>query len=252
MAVKKVGFLGCGKIGMSLLNHVIEKSDAQPAFIQDPVFSTTGAPCPVIRQSDPQYYREADLVVECATADVLKAEISTILAHCDLLMFSVTAFSDASFEKQALELCKRHGRKIYLPHGAILGLDGLYDARPLLREVSITTTKSPKSLGLPDGERTVVYEGPTRAACVKFPRNVNVHATIALAGVGLDQTLSRIIADPMVTTNAHLIEAIGEGVNFSIQVSSTAGEGVTGAYTPVSACGSLDRVLEKKAGCLFV
>jgi aspartate dehydrogenase len=250
--MKKVGFLGCGKIGSALLNHVIAREDAEPAFIQDPFITAERAQCPVIRQADPDHYRNADLIVECATADVLKADIITILTHCDLLIFSVTAFSDESFAQQALELCKRYGRQIYLPHGAILGVDGLCDARSLLREVRITTTKSPKSLGLPDGERTVVYEGPTREACRKFPRNVNVHATVALAGIGFDQTLSRIIADPMVTTNSHLIEAIGEGVNFSIQVASSAGEGVTGAFTPVSACGSLDRVLEKRAGCLFV
>lgn len=250
--MKKVGLLGCGKIGSSLLHKVIASDDVQLVFIQDLFFSAAAAPCPVIRQADPQFYREADLIVECATADVLKADISTILAYCDLLMFSVTAFSDESFERQALELCERHERHIYLPHGAVLGLDGLRDARPLLREVRVTTTKNPNSLGLPDGKRAVVYEGPTREACRKFPRNVNVHATVALAGIGFDRTYSRIIADPAVTTNSHLIEATGEGVNFSIQVASTAGEGVTGAFTPVSACGSLDRVLEKRAGCLFV
>ena len=250
--MKKIGFLGCGKIGSALLSHLVASEEAQPAFIQDPFFSEAGAPCPVIRQTDPQLYREADIVVECATAEVLKAEIGNILTYCDLLMFSVTAFTDECFEQQALELCERHGRHIYLPHGAILGVDGLYDARPLLREVRITTTKSPKSLGLPDGQRTVVYEGPTREACRKFPRNVNVHATVALAGIGFDRTFSRIIADPMVTTNSHLIEAIGEGVNFNIQVESTAGEGVTGAFTPISACGSIDRILNKRKAFLFV
>ena len=120
----RIGFLGCGKIGGALLDHLIGREDAQPAFIQDPFFPAAGAPCPVIAQADPQYYREADLIVECAIADVLKAEIGTVLAHCDLLMFSVTAFSDERFEQQARELCERHGRHIYLPHGAILGLDG--------------------------------------------------------------------------------------------------------------------------------
>lgn len=250
--MKKIGFLGCGKIGRALLQHIMTRDDAQPVFIQDPLFPAEGSPCPVIRQADPQLYREADLIVEGATADVLKAELSTVLAHSDLLMFSVTAFSDEDFERLAGELCQRYNRHIYLPHGAILGIDGLYDARPLLREVRITTTKSPKSLGLPEGERTVLYEGPTREACRRFPRNVNVHATVALAGIGFDRTYSRIIADPAVTTNAHFIEAVGEGIRFGIQVESTAGEGVTGAFTPVSACGSLDRILEKKTACLFV
>lgn len=250
--MKKIGFLGCGKIGSYLLHHVAGRDDAQAAFIQDPFFPVAGAPCPVIKQADPQYYREADLIVECATADVLKADISTILSYCDLLMFSVTAFSDERFEQQAWELCERHGRHIYLPHGAILGVDGLYDARTILHEVRITTTKSPKSLGLPDGKRAVVYEGSTREACRKFPRNVNVHATVALAGIGFDRTFSRIVADPTVTTNSHFIEAAGEGVNFNIRVESSAGDGVTGAFTPISACGSLDRVLEQRTPCLFV
>lgn len=250
--MKKIGFLGCGKIGGALLRHVAEMADAQPAFIQDPFFPETAAPCPVIRQADPQYYCGTDLIVECATADALKVQIATILSHCDLLMFSVTAFSDEQFERETRELCERHGRRIYLPHGAILGIDGLYDARTLLRTVRVTTTKSPKSLGLPDGKRTVVYEGPTREACRQFPRNVNVHATVALAGIGFDRTFSRIIADPAVTTNSHLIEAVGEGVNFTLQVESAAGEGVTGAFTPVSACGSLDRALLAHGTCLFV
>lgn len=250
--MKKIGFLGCGKIGGALLKHVMTLEDACPAFIQDLHFPIEGAPCPVCRQTDEKLYREVDLIIECATADLLKKNISTILAAGDLLVFSVTAFSDPAFERQVRELCDQYGRHIYLPHGAILGLDGLCDARPLLSEVRITTTKNPKSLGLAAEERAVVYEGPTRGACEEFPRNVNVHATVALAGLGFDRTFSRIVVDPAVLTNSHLIEAIGDGVNFSIQVASTAGKGVTGAFTPVSACASLDRVLANHTAYLFV
>ncbi len=107
-------------------------------------------------------------------------------------------FSDDEFAEKADKLCEKYGRRIYLPHGAILGLDGIFDGRYLWKEVTIETTKSPKSLGREDSVRTIVYEGPTREACKLYPRNVNVHAAVAIAGLGFEKTVSKIISDPAV------------------------------------------------------
>jgi len=181
--------------------------------------------------------------VECATADVLKHNFENYARQSDLLVFSVTAFSDEDFAQHAWALCKAHHTKLYLPHGAILGLDGIFDARGILTSVSIETTKSPASLGRKDTKRAVVYEGSTREACRLYPRNVNVHAEVALAGLGFDRTRSMIISDPAVSTNAHTIRVEGDGISFRLEISSFSTGGVTGSYTPVSACGSLDRIL---------
>ncbi len=121
-----------------------------------------------------------------------------IVERSDLLLFSVTALVDDTF-RAALDPTEfKHGRNVLLPHGAIIGIDGRVDAGPTLKSVRVTTTKSPASLGLPPESYKVVYEGPVREACVEFPRNVNVHAAIALADLEFDQTLSRIVADPAV------------------------------------------------------
>lgn len=251
--MKRIGFLGCGKIGKALVRHIEELEGAEVAFIQDPGFvNDLGLSCPVAAEADEALYESADLVIECATAGVLRANVETILKHCDLMLFSVTAFADEEFERQTDELTAKWGHHIYIPHGAILGIDGLFDGRRVWREVSIVTTKSPKSLGREDTERTVVYEGPTRAVCSLYPRNVNVHACIALAGIGFDRTQSKIISDPAVSTNAHLITLKGDGMDITMDVSSYAAGAVTGAYTPYSACGSLDRVLRQTKGKLFV
>lgn len=106
--------------------------------------------------------------------------------------------------------------------------------------MTVETVKSPTSLGRQDNRRSVVYEGPTREACVHFPRNVNVHAAVALAGIGFDRTISRIISDPEVSTNAHRISLSGDGISITLDISSYAAGAVTGAYTPYSACGSLE------------
>ena len=134
-------------------------------------------------------------------------------------------------------------KSIYLPHGAILGVDGIADGRKIIKNVTIETIKSPSSLGLVTDSYEIVYEGPTREACRRFPRNVNVHVTIALAGIGFDRTQSKIIADPSVKTNSHIVHVEGDGMNFEIHISSEANGAVTGKYTPYSAVSSMHRVL---------
>lgn len=248
--MKNIGFLGCGKIGRVVLAHAREKG-CGIAFVQDPFYKEP-ADFPVIESSDPEIYAKADLVIECSSSAALKANFDALIEKCDLLIFSLTAFSDAEFAAHAEEAAKASGHHVFFPHGAILGLDGVRDARSIITKASIETTKSPKSLGLTLTERTVVYEGSTRGACGAFPRNVNVHAAIALAGIGFDATQSRIVADPSVSTNSHVIDIEGEGIHFTIQVSSFTTGGVTGVYTPLSACGSLDRLLGGSSEFTFV
>ena len=186
-----------------------------------------------------------DLVVEGAIAKVVIALAPTVLKYTDMLAFSTTAFAEEGFKEQVEALCAEYHHTFYIPHGAILGLDGIFDGRKVLKSVTITTTKKPKNLGRDDKTRTVLYEGPTRGACKAYPRNVNVHAGIAMAGLGFEKTQSRIIADPDSPGNTHKIEIDAEGCHFTIDVLSTPVSGVTGAYTPVSAASSVRRILFK-------
>ena len=249
----RIGFLGYGKIGKAVAAHVIERGD-EVAFVQDP-FVTEAGNAPVVSQTDEALLADTDLVVECAMASALKESFDAIIEHCDLLCFSLTAFADEAFLAHATAAAAEFGHTIYVPHGAILGLDGIADGSRIIESVSITTTKSPKSLGLNPADYTgptVVFDGSTREACGAFPRNVNVHAAVALAGIGFDKTCSRIVADPSVSTNAHVIAVKGEGIEFELHISSFTTGGVTGIYTPLSACGSIDRVLGGAAGLAFV
>lgn len=251
--MKRIGFLGCGKIGKALLQHAIARGDMEISFIQDPFFKNdVGVDCPVIKEQDKELYRSSDLIIECSSVDVLKENYEIILQDSDLLMFSVTAFSDSEFTKKAIMLEQKTEHRIYIPHGAILGLDGIFDGRHVWEKVVITTIKNPKSLGREDTERTVIYEGPTRQICSLYPRNVNVHAAIALAGIGFDHTKSVIISDPDVDTNSHHILLQGKEINISLDISSLANGAVTGAYTPYSACGSFDRIFNSISEMLFV
>lgn len=250
--MKHVGIIGYGLIGQYIHQHLRELNETEPAFIYDLNAKATAGLDPQLVLNSPEelaLYMEnhpVDLVVESATAQAVQQLAPIILPHADMLTFSSCAFADETFMKKAQTLCKKHGHKIHIPHGAVLGYDGIFDGREILEEVSITTTKKPKNLGSSVTERTVLFQGPTREACKKFPRNVNVHAGIALAGLGFDKTVSRIVADPDVEGNTHVVEVKADGVQFRIEVCSVPQGLVTGAYTPISAFNSVKRLISNQ------
>ena len=159
-------------------------------------------------------------MIETAVASVVIAVAPIVLKYSDFIAFSTTAFAEEGFPEQVNGLCEKYGHSFYIPHGAILGLDGIFDGRKVLESVKITTIKKPKNLGRTDDVRTILYEGPTRGACKAYPRNVNVHAGIAMAGLGFEKTQSVIIADPNSPGNTHKIEIEAEGCRFTIDVLS--------------------------------
>lgn len=242
--MKKIAFLGGGKVGQAMAAHVLANHSAEVAYIYDP-FQKADAVLgiPVVRELTTDAFRGLDLVVECATADVVKAYAVSVLAECPFMPFSMTAFRDDALLAAAKAQAAASGTTLYLPHGAILGLDGVFDGRSVITEVSIETIKHPKSLERDDKEYTIVFDGSAREATGLYPRNVNVHAALALAGIGFDKTHSRIISDPAVNTNEHIIRVKGEGIDWTIHVTAFSAGAVSGAYVPSSACGSLDRIL---------
>lgn len=244
---KTIGLLGCGVIGQRVGFAAERLGFAEVAFVharhRDKALEAFPKARFVERVEDvPQH--ECDLLVEAATSDVMAACALDVLARRDMIAFSLTALADDDLRDRVSRRCREAGTRLYVPHGGILGLDGIADGRSELEEVAITTTKHPKSLGTGDPDRTgVLYDGPTRGACAEFPRNVNVHACLALCGLGFDRTRSVIIGDPEARTMGHVIEVKGKGLQWRIEIASPAVGAVTGAYTPVSAANTVRRVL---------
>lgn len=169
----------------------------------------------------PTVIAQSDLVIEAAGQAAL-SEIAplTLGAGKDLMVMSVGALLD---HPEWAELASQHGGKLYVPSGAIVGLDGVKGASMgHIESVTITSRKPPKGLaGAPFvvaqglnvfsyAEETLIFEGCARDACKGFPANVNVSAALSLAGIGPDCTRIRIFVVPHGTHNVHDIEVVGE------------------------------------------
>lgn len=254
---KKIGLAGFGFIGSYLYEHLKDNNDIVVEAVWEPQTEKTTSLNRQLLCEDLNDLgsRPLDLIVEAAHADVVKDLWPRIHSGANLMISSMTSLSDPEFRSRMEEEARLHDQKIFLPHGAVLGLDGLRDGRSLLDSVSITTTKHPRNLGLAESDGMdpeVVFEGSTLEACKKFPRNVNVHAAIALAGLGFENTRSVVIADPGTNKMFHRIEVKGRGLSWNLEVESFSAGKVTGSYTPESLFQSLVNILTRSSGFCIV
>lgn len=171
--------------------------------------------------------RAPAVVVEAASLEAL-AELGpqVLAAGCDLLPLSVSGFADRAIEERLFEALRASRGRIYMPSGAVAGLDAVSAARFAgLEEVTLVQRKPPRSLLPPEevdalkSER-VLYEGTARDAALKFPRNSNIAAALGLAGAGLDATRVKVVADPTVTRNTAEVTARGPWGELHVRLSN--------------------------------
>ncbi len=185
--------------------------------------------------------RGADLIVEMAHPAVTREWGTKILEKTNYMFISVTALADRELEQAIEATSKKYGHRAYVPHGGVVGMDALLENRDVWESVDVIMKKPPKNVdcaavGLDADsikEETMLYDGPTRDICPKFPRNVNTHAAIAYAGIGFDRTHSLLVVNPEWTEAIVEIQAKGPGIELNVsRIESITG--VTGASTPAS------------------
>lgn len=244
LSALRLGIIGFGTIGSYLTRSLADDPHVQVVGVYTPSAERLAkVPEPLRAAGIKELLATGpDLVVEAAHAQVVQEWGPALVEAAHFMPLSLTALADDGLREALAAAAQRAGRGLFIPHGGIIALDGLRAARRILTEVTITTTKPPRSMGRSDTERTVVFEGTTREACRLLPRNVNVHAALALAGVGFDRQRSVIIVDPIYGVNRQEVRAVGQGLEWTIRADATAGSGVTGAFTPESTVMSVRRV----------
>ena len=176
-----------------------------------------------------------DLVIDCGGHTALADFGPKALAMgIDMLTVSLGALADAALATRLEAAAKEGGARLHLASGAIGGLDALRSAAAgALTSVTYTGRKPPhgwrgsSAEAKTDLDRLSApfthFSGSARDAALAYPKNANVAAAVALAGVGMDRTRVDLIADPDVSENIHEVTATGDFGRFTFRI---AGQGL--------------------------
>jgi len=203
----------------AILTHIFDESKEKSTLL---VEKLTNKP-EIVENSHLLSSNPIDIVVEAASQDAVRdVSLSVLQNKKDLMIMSVGALLDESIYDILSDACKDFKKTIYLPSGAIAGLDGIKSVKDELESLSITTTKHPRSLkgakffetsdiNLDEiNSSTVIFDGIAKEAVSLFPANINVAALLSLTGIGSEKTGVKIIVDPNTDKNTHHIEAKGK------------------------------------------
>jgi len=233
----RLALIGCGAIGSTIAKMVEDMPEIEAIYLYDrskhlETDLAKSLKKGKILEDIVEIIERSDLVIEAASQEAAKQYIPVALEKGkNVLILSVGAMVDKTFRDNIEEIARRRHRKIYLASGAIAGIDGVCAAATAgIEEVMLNTIKPPdafkNSKYVIDNKinlavivkPTVIFEGRAAEAVVHFPQNINVAATLSLAGIGFDKTRVRIIADPNATRNIHKLFVKGDFGVLEIEV----------------------------------
>ncbi len=234
---KNISIIGCGAIGSELalsVDRMMIENVNISSFLDiklenaEILKSKLSNNNPIVFNNFSDYiksdtFKDVDLVVEAASQNALTSYLNPIiLLKKDILVMSVGAFANPDFFSQVIKNVEKNDINLYVPSGAIAGIDAIKSVRSSISYVTLTTTKNPNSLKdspffkktnlTADSikKRTLIFEGSAIEAVQNFPANVNVAALLGLAGIGVEKTKVNVIADPSLRINKHEIKVIGK------------------------------------------
>ena len=228
---RRLGIVGCGAIGF-LVARLLEKkkSSFRVSAVFDAEVSKAGhlsrklKSRPIVCSKLGQLLSKSDIVLEAASVKAAPLVVeSSLRQKKPVVLMSTGAFllNGKRFER----LARKYKTKIYLPSGALCGLDGLKAARQMgkIKQLRITSTKPPRGFegapGLTQSQKDLLhknksafylYQGDVWGAIQRFPANVNVAATTAVASGQPGKLEVRVVADPQIKFNQHEIHVTGD------------------------------------------
>ncbi|HPT06543.1 MAG TPA: aspartate dehydrogenase [Candidatus Omnitrophota bacterium] len=227
----KIALVGCGAIGSSLAKGIRSKfsESAKLVALFDIDMDKSQALSRLVSGRTSlavacleQAILKADLVIEAASAKVSSdIALRAVDKGRDVMVMSVGGL--VGNMKQLMSGARKKGCRVYIPSGAISGVDAVKaSACGKIKSVILTTRKNPKAFkGVAFVEKKrinlaklrqdmVLFNGTARQAVIHFPQNINVAAVLSLAGLGVDKTRVRIIASPNLQRNVHEIEVVSD------------------------------------------
>ncbi|MBW9220889.1 aspartate dehydrogenase [Methanothermococcus sp. SCGC AD-155-M21] len=217
----KIGLVGCGTIATLIIKAIINrKINPIVGAVYDKNIHKAEklgklVNAQVCNSIDELVSKDIDIVVECASVRAVDEVATKSLKNKkDIIVMSVGAFANKELYLKLYNLAKKHNKKIYIPSGAIAGIDAIKSASlGKIYEVILETIKP--VYGLRESlekegiditslsEPMTIFEGSALEAIEKFPQNINVAIVLSLAS-GFPIKV-KIIVDPSISSNRHRV-----------------------------------------------
>ncbi len=220
----KIGIAGCGAIGrgvgffidaeltqLTKITSLYDKTIENSLFIKEKVKNSM----PEIASDLETLVKKSDLVIESASWHIINPLLKQVIKYKkDIVVLSIGGLLQ---NKRLLEEARKKRINVYLPSGAICGVDGvLASSCEKIRKCILTTAKPPEGLKNIEylqnkriqldkiKKETVVFEGTPQQAFKFFPKNINVASTLVLASAFRDLKVI-IKINPKLKRNTHQI-----------------------------------------------
>jgi aspartate dehydrogenase len=231
----KIGILGVGAIGRTIATALDQRQvDAELVALSDQDRAAAEAlsselSCHPRVVSIEEMIDCSELAVEAASQAALPQFVPKALARGrDMLIMSVGGLlGRENWFREAREKSCR----IYIPSGAIAGLDGIKSASIGRIESAMLTSRKPvaalrgskyvvdRQLALDSFKQdTVIFEGLAEEAAHAFPATSNVAASLRLAVDPSVPVRVRVVAVPGGSENVHEIRVHGEFGKLTVKV----------------------------------
>jgi aspartate dehydrogenase len=114
-----------------------------------------------------------NVVVEAASPEAVTAHAEQLVSRgISLIIASGSALMDSAFRERLEEACRHSGARVYVPGGALAGLDVLYAAAGHFDHIS---------LSIRDPEANASFRGPAPGGIAQLPHRLNLAAAAWLA-----------------------------------------------------------------------
>lgn len=227
MPARRIALIGFGAIASDLASALLSRTD--PGYQLGVLLGQGSASrkrvpesCRHLADCEAMKAFAPHLVVEAAGHAAVRQTVPECLKlGLPVLISSVGALHDDTLLAALVATAKDAGARILLPSGALGGLDYVRALRGSTEAAIRYESRKPpaawreelRKLGVdPAGtkEAVTLHSGTARSAAAAYPSNLNVAATLALAGAGFDSTSVRVAADPRAAGNTHIISAESE------------------------------------------
>lgn len=229
-----LGLIGFGNIGRALC-AVLAQENAMPARVSVLTRAHAGGALDglgfdAVTEARALVAARPDLVIECAGQRAVAAHVPACLeAGIDVVLASGGALADDVLHARLNAAARAGGARMIIPAGALGAVDLLAALRPSgIDSVRYRGRKPPQAwAGTPAEalldlsalrEPATFFTGSAREAALQYPKNANVTATLALAGLGFDATEVELVADPTISCNMHEVTVCAGAADYFIQI----------------------------------